>query len=414
MKNNYKCLKAACYITNMSMSVVANLAPILFITFRSLYGLSYSLLGLLVLVNFVTQLSVDVIFSFFSHKFNIPKTVKITPVLTAVGLFIYAVWPYLFPSAVFPGLIIGTMLYAASGGLGEVLISPVIATIPAEDTDRELSKLHSVYAWGVVLMVVICTVFIVLFGAENWQILILVLLCIPVTAAVLFSRVEIPVMETPGRAYGAVSLLKNRGVWLCIAGIFLGGASELIMGQWASGYLEQAMQIPKVWGDLFGVALFSIMLGMGRSLYAKKGENAPRTLFFGAIGATVCYFVTAVAPWPLLGLFTCAMTGFCVSMLWPGSLIVASERFPAGGVFIFAMMAAGGDMGASVGPQLVGMITDAVSGSDIFVRLAESLALMPEQLGMKMGMLIGMVFPFLAIPVYYRMWKGEKKTGEKQ
>ncbi len=409
MKENYKYLKYACYMTNISMSVVANLAPILFLTFRSMYGLSYSLLGLLVLVNFVTQLTVDLTFSFFSHKFNIPKTVKFTPVLTAVGLFVYAVWPCLFPAAVFPGLVIGTVLYSASGGLGEVLISPVIATIPADDPDRELSKLHSVYAWGVVLMVVICTAFILLFGAEKWQILVLLLLCIPISGAILFSRVTIPDMETPGRVYGAVSLLKNKGVWLCIAGIFLGGAAECTMGQWASGYLEQAMHIPKVWGDIFGVALFSVMLGMGRSLYARIGKNAPRVLFYGAIGAVICYFITAVTAWPLVGLFFCAFTGFCVSMLWPGSLIVASDRFPEGGVFIFAMMAAGGDMGASVGPQLVGMITDAVSGSDIFVRIAESLALMPEQLGMKMGMLIGMVFSFLAIPVYYRMWKGEKK-----
>ena len=62
---NFKRVKLACYTTNISMAVVANLSPILFLTFRSLYGISYSLLGLLVLINFVTQLTVDLIFSFF-------------------------------------------------------------------------------------------------------------------------------------------------------------------------------------------------------------------------------------------------------------------------------------------------------------------------------------------------------------
>lgn len=409
---NYKKLKIACYTVNISMSIVANLAPILFLTFRSLYGISYSLLGLLVLVNFVTQLSVDVIFSFFSHKFNIPKTVKMTPVLTAAGLFVYAVWPFLFPDAVYPGLVLGTILYSASGGLGEVLISPVIAAIPADDPDRELSKLHSVYAWGVVLMVVICTVFILLFGTENWQWLVLLLLCIPVTGAALFIRVEIPEMETPGRALGALHLLKNRGLWLCIAAIFLGGAAECTMGQWASGYLEQVLHIPKVWGDIFGVALFSVMLGLGRSLYAKKGKNAPRVLFFGAVGAVACYGITALTGWPILGLAACAFTGFCVSMLWPGSLIVASDRFPEGGVFTFAMMAAGGDLGASVGPQLVGIITDAAAANPALISLADTLRLAPEQLGMKIGLLIGMLFPLLAIPVYYRIWKPKKAAAE--
>ncbi len=409
MKVKYKRLKQACYMTNISMSIVANLAPILFLTFRSLYGISYSLLGLLVLVNFVTQLSVDLIFSFFSHKFNIPKVVKLTPVLTAAGLFIYAAWPFLFPGAVYPGLVLGTVLYAASGGLGEVLISPVIAAIPADDPSRELSKLHSVYAWGVVVMVVICTVFILLLGTDRWQWMVLLLACIPVVATVLFAGVKIPEMETPGRVRGVLQFLKKRSLWLCVLGIFLGGAAECTMAQWASGYLEKAMQIPKVWGDIFGVALFSVMLGLGRTLYARNGKNAPRILFFGAVGATLCYFLTAITTWPILGLAACAFTGFCTSMLWPGSLIVASDRFPEGGVFIFAMMAAGGDMGASVGPQLVGIITDAASHSSKLSALAQTLQVAPEQLGMKIGLLVGMLFPLLAIPVYRRLWKSGKK-----
>ena len=65
-------LKFACYSSNVTMSVTTNLSPILFLTFRTLYDISYSMLGLLVLINFVTQLTIDLIFSFFSHRFNIP------------------------------------------------------------------------------------------------------------------------------------------------------------------------------------------------------------------------------------------------------------------------------------------------------------------------------------------------------
>ena len=38
-------------------------------------------------------------------------------------------------------------------------------------------------------------------------------------------------------------------------------------------YLEQAMRLPKVYGDLFGAALFAVMLGTGRTLYSKYGKN---------------------------------------------------------------------------------------------------------------------------------------------
>ena len=164
-----KRLKYACYTSNLSMSIVGNLSPVLFLTFRSLYGISYSLLGLLVLVNFVTQLIVDLIFSFFSYKFQISKAVKTMPVLTVTGLVLYALWPFLFPDSVYIGLVVGTVIFSAGAGFGEVLISPVIASLPAEDPDREMSKLHSVYAWGVVAVIIISTLFLQLVGGRKWQ-----------------------------------------------------------------------------------------------------------------------------------------------------------------------------------------------------------------------------------------------------
>ncbi|MEG1846826.1 MAG: MFS transporter, partial [Oscillospiraceae bacterium] len=67
----YKLTKYSCYTANASMSVVSALTPLLFLTFHNLYGITYTMLGALVLINFSTQLLVDLIFSFYSHKFNI-------------------------------------------------------------------------------------------------------------------------------------------------------------------------------------------------------------------------------------------------------------------------------------------------------------------------------------------------------
>ncbi|MBQ8503986.1 MAG: MFS transporter [Clostridia bacterium] len=402
-------LKYACYTSNISMSVVATLSPLLFLTFREMYGISYSLLGLLVLVNFFTQLSIDLVFSFFSHRFNIEKTVKIMPLLSVIGLVVYALWPYVFPENIYAGLVIGTVIFSASSGLAEVLLSPVIAALPSDDPDREMSKLHSVYAWGVVAVVIVSTAFLSIFGNGKWQWLALLFSLIPLTSFLLFSKAEIPQMETPEKTSGALSLLRNKGLWLCVFAIFLGGASECTMAQWISGYLEKALGISKVWGDIFGVALFSVMLGLGRTLYAKKGKNIGNVLLFSAVGATVCYFTAVISDIPIIGLFACAFTGFCVAMLWPGSLVVATDSFPKGGVFVFAMMAAGGDLGASVGPQLIGVITDIAIENQAAVEFAHTLGLAPEQLGMKLGMLVGMFFPLCAIPVYYKIRKIRNK-----
>lgn len=408
MSASVKRLKYACYTSNMSMSVVANLSPLLFLTFRTMYGLSFSLLGLLVLINFFTQLTIDLIFSFFSHKFNIKKTIIVMPALTVAGLIIYALYPFIFPDSVYIGLVIGTIVFSLGCGLAEVLLSPVIAALPSDDPDREMSKLHSVYAWGVVGVVIFATVFLSVFTHEKWQYLALIFSLIPLTSFLLFLRSDIPKMETPEKVSGAVELLKNRGLWLCVAAIFLGGAAECTMAQWISGYLEQAMGILKVYGDIFGVALFAAMLGLGRTLYAKRGRNIEKVLLMSAVGASACYFTAVVTDIPLVGLVACAFTGFCTAMLWPGSIVVATDRFPAGGVFVFAMMAAGGDLGGSVGPQLVGVITDIVIADGRSAGVAEALSVSPEQLGMKAGMLVGMILSLCAIPVYYAIKRNKK------
>ena len=408
MDKSAKRVKLACYSTNVSMSIVGHLSPLLFITFHNIYDISYTLLGLLVLINFVTQLCVDLCFSFFSGKINLALAVRITPALTVAGLLLFSAAPIIFPGAVYAGLVLGTVVFSAASGFAEVLISPVIAALPAKDPDREMSKLHSIYAWGAVGVVAVTTVYLLVFGHANWHYLGLIYILLPVCALIFFAKSEIPPMETPEKTSGAVKFLKNPLVWLSFAGIFLGGAAEVTMAQWASGYLEQ-VGMDKIWGDIFGVAMFSLTLGLGRSMYAKFGKNISSVLFVGAIGATLCYLVAAITPIPVIGLIACALTGFCVSMMWPGSLVVASDRFPTGGVLIFALMAAGGDFGASVGPQLVGVVTDAALDNPALLKMALELGIAPEQFGMKLGMLIGMIFPLLAIFVYGSFVLSDKK-----
>ena len=412
MSNKYTRLKLACYSTNVTMSVVSNLSPILFLTFRDKYDISYSLLGLLVLVNFITQLSVDLVFSFLSHKFNITKTVIFTPLISAAGLVVYALMPHFFPQYAYIGLAIGTFMFSVSGGLVEVLISPVIAAIPSKDPDREMSKLHSVYAWGVVAVVILSTLFLLLVGGDYWYVLALLFTVIPISAFLLYLGADIPTLNTPERVSGAIEFLKNKTIWLFVMMIFIGGASEVTMAQWSSGFLEQALGIPKLWGDVFGVALFSVMLGLGRSLYAKFGKNISKVLLLCVSGAFICYLTVAICDIPIVGLIACALTGFATSMLWPGSLIAISEKFPAGGVFIYAIMAAGGDLGASVSPQLIGIITDVVIANPSFFSFI-GCSLTPDQLGLKIGMFVSALFPLMGIPICLKVRKILKNKDTK-
>ena len=381
--------KLACYASNITGMAIGNLPPLLFITFRQMYGIPYSLLGTLVLINFSTQLLADLVFSFFSHKFNIKLTLRLMPLITLAGLGLYALAPVLFPAHIYLGLALGTVVFSFAMGLGEVLLSPVIAAIPSENPEREMSRLHSIYAWGVILVVGISTVFLAVAGSENWQWLVILFALIQLLPAFLFLISPIPQLQSEDQKGSAAALLRDRNLWICVLSIFLGGAAECTMAQWSSGYLEMALGIPKAMGDIFGVALFAFMLGLGRTLYAKHGRNITKVLLWGSVGAVICYGTAFASQSPYLGLAACALTGFCVSMLWPGSLVAVAERIPAGGVVMYAMMAAGGDIGASVGPQLVGIIADAA--------------------GIRYGILAGLVFPLGGIAVNYLLYRQSKK-----
>lgn len=395
---NYNRLKWAAYTANLSMSVVACLSPLLFVTFRTLYGISFTKLGLLVLINFLTQLGIDLMLSFIPHKFNIKKIVRLIPVLVTIGLLIYAVFPFVFPNHVYIGLLIGTIIFSASSGFNEVLANPLILSIPSDNPDKEISKLHSVYPWGVVGVIIVGTAFLFFVGSRNWQWLAMLFLLIPITSTVLFFSTDMPEIETPQKASGIVKLLKNKMLWLCVAAIFFGGAAEMIMTQWCSAYLEKSMGIPKIWGDLLGMALFALFLGLGRTIYSARGKSVSRVLILGSVGAFLCYITAALTNIAVIGLLACAFTGFCVSMLWPGSILVSSEHFKNGGVFIFAMMASGGDLGAALGPQLLGSVTDKAMTLPVVAQYAEQLSMTAEQLSMKIGILSGAIFPLLAIP----------------
>ena len=410
MTHPYRRIKAACYINSVGMAVVANITPLLLLTFRELYGISYSLLGFLVLVNFCTQLALDLIFSFFSHKFNIPFMVKSIPVVMAVGMIVYALLPYFFPAQAYLGLLLGTVIFSMSGGLAEVLASPTVAAIPSDNPDREMSRLHSMYAWGVVGIVLFGTGFLALFGREAWPLLVLLIALVPLFTFFFSIGAAVPVMESEKKVGGVKGYLKSGLLWLCFFAMFCGGAAECTMGQWCSGYIEGALGIPKLWGDIFGVAAFSLTLGLGRTLYAKRGKQIEKVLTLGALGATVCYLAAALVPVPVVGLIACAVTGLCTAMMWPGCLIVVAKKFPAAGVFIYAAMAAGGDFGAAAGPQMVGAITDAVAASSFMEDVALRLSLAPDSLGMRVGMLLGALFPLGAFVLYRVVSKGKDST----
>jgi len=408
---NYTLTKRACYFTNIALSSAFSLPPILFLTFKEMYGISYTLLGTLVLINFLTQLGIDLIFTFFSRFFNTKTTLRVMPLITTLGLSVYALIPTFSPSNAYLGLVIGTVIFSVAAGLCEVLLSSFVAAIPSQTPDRDMSKLHSLYAYGVVTVVVLSTVFLHFFGTENWMYLTLFWAFLPVIAFAMLCASPLPNTDMNHNEKSASSSKKKLALALCAACIFFGSAAENSMTNWISGFVENALHIPKLLGDVLGLALFGILLGLGRTLYAKHGKNISKILLFGMIGASLCYITAALAPIPAISMTACVLTGFCTSMLWPGTLILMEEKIPFVGVAGYALMAAGGDFGGALAPQMLGAVVDGVAQSDLAVKISAVTSLSPEQIGMKAGMLTAAVFPLIGIFLLLYIRKFFKKNS---
>ena len=60
IKTDFRHTIAASYIGYITQAIVNNFAPLLFVTFHRTYGISLSRIGLLVTINFVTQILVEI------------------------------------------------------------------------------------------------------------------------------------------------------------------------------------------------------------------------------------------------------------------------------------------------------------------------------------------------------------------
>lgn len=399
---NFKRTKFACYASYFTMSSIFSMPPLLFLTFRELYGISYTLLGTLVLANFFTQLATDLVFTFFSKHFNVKWVVRIMPLITSVGLLIYALAPLIFPSSVFVGLLVGTVIFSVSAGLSEVLLSPTIAAIPSKNPERDMSFLHSLYAFGFLTVVLLTTFYLKFFGNSNWMYLSMLLAALPIVASVLFMTSPMPEMSG-GECVNSSEKAGKRviGLALCVACIFFGSCAENVMTNWVSSYTEAALGVDKAVGDILGMAMFAVLLGLTRIAYGKFGKSITPTLFIGMAGAAACYITVALTESAVLAFAACILTGAFTAMLWPGALIFMEKNVKGVGVGAFALMASGGDLGAAISPQLMGIIADTVSASSLAEKYSATLGLSAEEIGMRAGMLATSIFPLVGIIVLF-------------
>jgi fucose permease len=290
--------------------------------------------------------------------------------------------PQLLPVAsVYTGLMLTMVVFAAGGGLIQVLVNPIVNEASGQLDESALILLHSTYPWGCVMAILGTTVALHFTPEQVWYLIPFAWMATPLYTLYRFATtpmIEPRMRETPGIPLR--QLLRTRGFWTTALLMPFVGMTEASMGQWSSVFIEKALGFPKIVGDLIGPCVAAIIKAIIRMTYPKWAHKFPREklLRIGSFGTMLCFVGAALLPHPVLGLAAITCTGFTIAMLWPGVLQRAAQRFPSGGTALFGSLSLGGDMGCAIGPWIIG----AVAGPD------------PEDVTrLRGGMLAGALFP---------------------
>ena len=114
---------------------------------------------------------------------------------------------------------------------------------------------------------------------------------------------------------------------------------------------------------------------------------------------------------PWVGLLSCAVCGFSVSLMWPGTLSLTAAAYPRGGTAMFGFLAVFGDLGGAIGPWLAGFASDLAQNSSKLIAFGTANNLNPEQVGLKSGLLLAIIFP---VAVAHRHRADERPDGNRQ
>ena len=380
MKTGYKKTMYACFAGYMVQAIVNNFLPLLFVTFAGAYSIPLSKITFLITINFMIQLCIDLVSTVLIDKIGYRASAILSHVFAALGLVMLTVLPDVLPDP-YIGMIASVAVYAVGGGLLEVIISPIIEACPTENKERAMILLHSFYCWGHVGVVLISTAFFALFGTENWKIMALLWAIVPAVNLVVFATAPMYSLDggdQPSERIGR--LFRNRLFWIFMLMMVCAGASEQAVGQWASAFAERGLGVSKALGDLAGPMVFAFLMGLSRLIAGKNSERIDTTSYmkYSAMLCIISYICIVFVPSPAVGLLGCAVCGFSVGMLWPGTYSMAAAGLH-GGTPMFALLALAGDVGSALGPKLAGLASSA-AGDDL-----------------RCGILAAIVFPALML-----------------
>ena len=253
-----------------------------------------------------------------------------------------------------------TLIIGIANGLVEAFANPLVATLFSRDKTTKLVALHAWFPGGIViggLLAYGCTQI-----GLGWQAKMLLLLVPSVVYTVMFWRATFPPTESTAAGVSFVGMVAQVRrplfllIWLCM---WLTAATELGPGQWVANIFNEVLESGTQAGIILLVWVNGIMYLMRQFLGQIPHKMSPTLLVastapLAAAGLYLFGQITTAPMWFLAAALLAVGTAFW----WPTMLGMTSERFPAGGALLLAIVGASGSISTAVAGPTMGWIND--------------------------------------------------------
>ena len=260
----------------------------------------------------------------------------------------------------FVTLFAATLIIGIANGLVEAFVNPLVATLYSNDKTSRLVALHAWVPGGIVIGGLLAYAFTQM--GLGWQAKMLLLLVPSVVYAVMFAGRAFPPTESAAAGISFSGMFREVGrplflvLWLAM---WLTAATELGPGQWYANIFNEVTRSATNAGIILLVWVNGIMYLMRQFLGRIPHTMSPTLLI--AVTAPIAalgLYLFGQTTTPVMWYVAAALLAVGTAFWWPTMLGITSERFPAGGALLLAIIGASGSISTAIAGPVMGWINE--------------------------------------------------------
>jgi MFS family permease len=260
----------------------------------------------------------------------------------------------------FATLFAATLIIGIANGLVEAFVNPLVATLYSDNKTSKLVALHAWFPGGIVIGGLLAYALTQM--GLGWQAKMLLMLVPSVIYAVMFMGQQFPPTESAAAGVSMSGMFAEvaRPLFIVIwISMWLTAATELGPGQWYANIFNEVMQSGTQAGIILLVWVNGIMWLMRQFLGGIPHKVSPTVLMMATAPiAAVGLYLFGQTTTPTMWFVAAALLAIGTAFWWPTMLGITSERFPAGGALLLAIIGASGSFSTAIAGPVMGWINE--------------------------------------------------------